>query len=99
MAGVSVKVLLNRNNTFTPYRDGDVLDDAASFTSGVPACGSVERLLEIVFYQLNMDYPTSKWAKKYRRQRHRSLSVGDVVMIADQAWAVEPLGWRRLKQA
>jgi hypothetical protein len=89
---VTVKVLLNRANRFQPYNDGDSLEQALSFESGLPACGNMSRLLEIVFEQLNME-PRTDWAIDYRANGHRSLSVGDVVVIGEQAYACDRAGW------
>jgi hypothetical protein len=52
--------------------------------------------LDHVFKELNVDYPLTDWAKDYRERRLRSLSVGDVVVLGETAWAVESCGWRRI---
>ena len=90
---VTVKVLLNQVSRFMPYSAGDALVQALAFETGFPACGSVERLLNIVFEQLNIDEPQADWAVRYRAERNRSLSVGDVVVVGEQAWAVERWGF------
>lgn len=51
-------------------------------------------VLNQAFEQLNIDYPTAEWAKEYRARRNRSLSVGDVVVVGEQAYACEPVGWK-----
>ena len=90
---VTIKVLHNNTSRFGPYTVGDSLSEAITFESALPACGDIHRLLEIVFHQLNIDEPKALWAIEYRRRRNRSLSVGDVVTVGEQAWAVDSVGW------
>jgi len=92
--GVTVKVLLNLQSRFLPYTEGDRLFHALEFVSPLPNCGHMEMLLMIVFEQLNIPEPTADWAIEYRAKRNRSLSVGDVVVIGEQAWACEPRDWK-----
>ena len=69
---------------------------AASFTlemTGQPHPDHIKAALETVFEQLNIDDPTAIWALKYRLAGQRSLSVGDVVVIGETAWACAPSGW------
>jgi hypothetical protein len=69
---------------------------AAGFTltvAGPPSTEQVKACLELVFEQLNIDDPDQPWALKYRLARHRSLSVGDVVVIGETAWACASSGW------
>ncbi|KQH76617.1 hypothetical protein AO501_10530 [Mycobacterium gordonae] len=54
----------------------------------------IEAAREIVFEQLNIDEPEHIWALRYRLAGHRSLSVGDVVVTGETAWAVESVGWK-----
>jgi hypothetical protein len=94
MSEVQVKVLLNMSSFLMPYRADDQLLQALSFTTGFPACGHVEMLLRIVFEQLNIPRPRAEWAIQYRMvDQHRSMSVGDVIVVGEQAFAVEPTGW------
>jgi hypothetical protein len=51
---------------------------------------------ELVFEQLNIDSPECAWALRYRGARHRSLSVGDVVVIGEAPWACCAAGWKRI---
>lgn len=80
-----------------------ILNMAASFDLdiadhlSVPA--AVEAARETVFEQLNIDDPNHTWAQYYRLAGHRSLSVGDVVVIGETAWAVEDIGWRTVSTA
>jgi len=93
---VPVKVFLNLTESFRPYRHDNEpwLLKAAEFESPFPACGHVEKLLEIIFFQLSIDAPTADWAIEWQTNNHRSLSVGDIVAVGEQAWAVEPVGWK-----
>ncbi|MUL48394.1 hypothetical protein FZI85_27780 [Mycobacterium sp. CBMA293] len=71
------------------------LEAAASFTlpfDGRPTPEAVKAALETVFDQLNIDF-TQPWSKDWTC---RSLSVGDVVVIGETAWAVAPSGWTAL---
>ncbi|KMO69838.1 hypothetical protein [Mycolicibacterium chlorophenolicum] len=61
--------------------------------TGHPSTEHVKTALETVFEQLNIDDPDQPWAIKYRLAAHRSLSVGDVVVIGETAWACAPSGW------
>ena len=45
--------------------------------------------LEHIFDELNCE-PTATWATGWRRAGHRSLSVGDVVVIGETAWGRRP---------
>lgn len=93
---IPVKVLLNATSRFMEYGSGgkpDSLYQAISFDSPPPACGSMRRLLDIVWEQLNIDQPQAEWAIEYRRRRNRSLSVGDVIVLGEQAWAVDSVGF------
>jgi len=80
-------------NTHAPARlhqaahfDLEILDQA-------PADAVVPGALEIVFEQLNIPRPQHAWALHYRLAGHRSLSVGDVVMLGETAWACDSVGW------
>jgi hypothetical protein len=59
----------------------------------------VEAALDVVFEQLSIDEPEHIWALRYRLAGHRSLSVGDVVVIGDTAWVVAPIGWKPISAA
>jgi hypothetical protein len=92
---VPVKVLLNQTSRGSPYTATDRLRVALGCVAlEFPACGSMERLLSTVLEQLTTDDPRAEWAVQYRTQYNRSLSVGDVVVVGETAWAVEPFGWR-----
>jgi hypothetical protein len=54
---------------------------------------AVKAALRHVFEQLNIVPPTAAWAHHYRLARRRSLSVGDVVVIGETAWACAACGW------
>lgn len=90
---ITVKVLLNLDSGCMPYRDnstqykpGHNLLHAITFESPL---GTVWIMLHNIWRRLTSDDPDSDWAKQYRRQRHRSLWVGDVVVIGEQAFAVD----------
>lgn len=57
---------------------------------------SPDRILNQAFRELNIDEPTEDWAKEYRANRNRSLSVGDVVVVGEVAYAVERMGWKQV---
>nr|WP_254183999.1 hypothetical protein [Mycobacterium avium] len=57
---------------------------------------AVKGLLELIFEQLNIADPDQPWAHKYRLAGHRSLRVGDVVVIGETAWACASSGWKLL---
>lgn len=59
----------------------------------VPTQHVIPGALEIVFEQLNIPSPHHSWAIAYRRAGQRSLSVGDVVVIGETAWACASSGW------
>jgi hypothetical protein len=91
---VRVKVLLNYSNAFMVYEPGDQLLCAATFT--LPYLGILNpgAVLGVVWRELNVDDPTEDWAVRYRDSEHRSLSVGDVITIGEQAWTPQPItGW------
>lgn len=48
--------------------------------------------LEHIFDELNCE-PSTTWATGWRHAGHRSLSVGDVVVVGETAWAVASIGW------
>jgi hypothetical protein len=55
--------------------------------------------LEMIFEQLNVGgvlVPAAPWTEMYRATGYRSLSVGDVVVIGETAYAVSSLGWERI---
>ncbi len=96
---IDVRVLLNQSEeNFRGYRHGATLSEVAAFelpeelvsqiADGVPV-----QALELVFRELNIDTPTAEWALRYRLNRNRSLSVGDVVIVGELAYAVESCGW------
>ena len=101
---VKVKILHNitwqsKRTPFAPYVPRDRLLQVLSFECPLPACGHIKMLLRIIFDQLNNygepDGPPGQtlWAMRYRQAGHRSLSVGDVVVIGESAWAVDLVGW------
>ncbi|KPN46869.1 hypothetical protein [Mycobacterium intracellulare] len=79
-----------------PLRLRPVTRFAVQIADHVPTEHITEGVLEIVFEQLNIDQPQHQWARAYRAGGYRSLSVGDVVVVGETAWACCPVGWRRL---
>lgn len=69
------------------------IDFDTVISDSLPYDQAITRTLELVFHQLNVDDPDREWAQLYRRNRHRSLSVGDVVTLGETAWSVASVGW------
>ena len=72
------------------------LHAASSFTltlAQAPTQHHSTDALRSIFTELNIDDPTTLWAQQYRTAGHRSLSVGDVVVIGETAWALQSDGW------
>lgn len=98
---MTVTVYLNEATNFTSFDPVTAqLRKAATFDMDVsttpPADIAMVRVLEKVFEQLNIDEPECDWAQRYRAERNRSLSVGDVVAIGESAWVVASMGWERI---
>ncbi|GAB4973145.1 hypothetical protein MAHJHV61_39770 [Mycobacterium avium subsp. hominissuis] len=98
---VRADVYLNESpDHFFGYKDGHLLTKAASFDfdDGVlsQSADGVASALHTIFRELNIDDPTAWWAVRYREDRHRSLSVGDVVVLGETAWAVASVGWEQV---
>jgi len=95
--GLPVTVYLNESRDhFYGYQPGDQLSAAATFElppSLLDARDGQYAMLELVFHELNVDNPTEEWAQDYRARRNRSLSVGDVVLLGESAFAVAGSGW------
>lgn len=85
---LTVKVLLNMSSFLHPYSSNDQLMQALMFETRPPACGHIAMLLRIVFEQCNHPAPRADWARQYRTDGNRSLSVGDVIVIGEQAYAI-----------
>lgn len=61
--------------------------------------GRIDAILGMIFEQLNVggEFVTAtEWTTKYRANRNRSLSVGDVVTLDETAWAVQSFGFRQI---
>lgn len=61
-----------------------------SFETSFPA-PNMHMILDWCFHEFNVG--TGEHAKVYRDKQLRSLSVGDVVVVGETAWACESLGW------
>lgn len=95
----TVTVYLNDKTDFFSGFDATSaqLREAARFDVDAPSTDvELNRVLSSVFEQLNIDAPTAEWARRYREQCNRSLSVGDVVTVGETAWAVARLGWDQI---
>jgi hypothetical protein len=94
---VTVKVLLNQ--TRAPYANTDRLYPAIVFDTGFPASGGIDRLLHIIRCQLDIGEPQADWAIKYHAEGNRSLSVGDVIVVGEQAFTCCRVGHVRSSTA
>ena len=52
-----------------------------------------------IFTTLNVGTPHKELADEWRAKGHRSLSVGDVVVIGEMAYRCEPESWRVIDPA
>ena len=96
---VYVQVWLNEaedGTNFLGYKPHHPMRLAAEYYTDAELvqAGSANPALEQAFIQLNIDSPTEDWAKEYRANRYRSLSVGDVVVVGELAYACESVGWK-----
>jgi hypothetical protein len=96
---IQVRVYLNQNEResfMDGFKSTDPLICATSYfvTADRIDGGSVNGILNEAFAELNRDEPTANWARVYRARGRRSLSVGDVVVIGEIAYAVERVGWK-----
>ncbi|TXI65331.1 hypothetical protein [Mycolicibacterium mageritense] len=101
--GIRTVVYLNDSpGHFFGYEEGHTLTEVAEFaldadlTAQISEYGVPAAALGVVFRELNIDDPTADWAIKYRDDRNRSLSVGDVVVLGETAWAVAGCGWTKV---
>lgn len=79
---------------FMAYEPGDIMHLAFEY----PHDDHVEDLIlcEEAFRWFNIGDKLPV-VRRYRQAGNRSLSVGDVVVIDDRAYAVAPFGWDRLE--
>ncbi|GAB4667208.1 hypothetical protein MAHJHV30_48360 [Mycobacterium avium subsp. hominissuis] len=80
-------------NTHAPARLYQAVQFDLEIIDYAPADTVVPGALEIVFEQLNIARPQHPWVLRYRLAGHRSLSVGDVVVLGETAWACNSVGW------
>ena len=100
MTNLTTTVYLNQSpQHYCGFDTTAELQAVVTFTLTMDCTPSTEHLtgvLEHVFEQLNIDDPDQSWAQGYRRNGLRSLSVGDVVVLGETAWACAPSGWTHL---
>lgn len=100
----NIKVYLNESrDSFFGFRNefsSPELRLAAEFVVDGPATDFIKGkpigVLEEVFEQLNVGgdiVPATDWTTEYRANGNRSLSVGDVVVVGESAFAVGRFGW------
>lgn len=84
------------------YRHGDTLVEVFAYMTDTK--GEAIALADEAFHLFNIGddahfgRPDNR-ALIYRREGNRSLSVGDVVIVGDEAFACAPSGWRHLNEA
>jgi len=109
IATTTIKVYLNEDengffgfhtNKFSQFPATPALRLAVSFDLDERVTGdpkdNVKLILSSVFEQLNIGgdlIPASDYTVEYRANRNRSLSVGDVVIVGESAYAVASFGW------
>ena len=103
MTTLAATVYLNHGpDNFWGFNASAKLRQAAQFEITLTdLCGQhlIDGALELIFEQLNIDVPEHPWAIKYRRDGHRSFSVGDVAVLGETAWTCAPTGWTRISAA
>ena len=99
--GIPVKVYLNRNERDSfiyGYKEGHPLELAVEYQAPLDESKTltqdVQGILNLAFRELNIDFPTTDWANEYRAKGMRSLSVGDVVVVGELAYACDRVGWK-----
>lgn len=100
---VYVQVWLNQGtdgwNFWNGYQPGDKMLLAAEYYADASLLPGHDEsqpnaILNQAFRELNIDNPSTEWAVEYRDKRHRSLSVGDVVVVGEAAYACARVGWQ-----
>lgn len=100
---VYVQVWLNQCedgwNFWEGYRDGDKMLLAAEYYADAALLprddeSQPNAILNQAFRELNIDSPETGWARDYRDNGNRSLSVGDVVVVGEVAYACARFGWK-----
>lgn len=79
---------------FLPYQPGDVMYRAFDYTVTASSLDEDTAVCEQAFEWFNVG--ENSYAKEYRAKGNRSLSVGDVVVVDEQAYAVDSFGWTKL---
>lgn len=82
--------------SFQPYKHGDEMHEAIEYTD--ERGGDARQVCERAFEMFNVGDPTSDiTVRRYRNAGHRSLSVGDVVVVDGAAFGVDRFGWTPLE--
>jgi hypothetical protein len=82
--------MLVYNTSFRPYEIGDEIYLAATYTETDEADDAIH--CERAFERFNVG--DDEIARQYRADGHRSLSVGDLVVIENRAYTVASFGWQ-----
>lgn len=82
---------------FHGYQPGDAVTPAFTFTWP----NDDEQITDYCFHVFNapedyLDKDERKLADRYRVNRLRSLSVGDVIQVGNKFWACKSVGWEFL---
>lgn len=102
---VQVKVYLNEgpDNFFgfhNQFANEPRLRLAAEFEVQEEDCDG-QPVLPMIFDQLNIGgdlIPAKPWCERYRAERNRSLSVGDVVQLDERFYACASMSWDDVSQ-
>lgn len=72
----------------------EISETELAFVNRLPGPQGMVRVLEYVFEHTNLR--TEALGKAFSDKMLRSVSVGDVVVIGEMAWACESVGWERI---
>ncbi|UVK59879.1 hypothetical protein SEA_ALEEMILY_139 [Gordonia phage Aleemily] len=98
MPEFDVAIYHNHDSRFSAYREGHTLERVFEYAD---SGDDVDRVCNHAYHMFNApeEFLTTDeglLAVAYRERGLRSLSVGDVVVVGETAWACEPLGWKRV---
>ena len=72
----------------------EISETEQAFVNRLPGPQGMIHVLEYVFEHTNLR--TETLGKAFSDKMLRSVSVGDVVVIGEMAWACESVGWERI---